>query len=200
MKDMDMKDVDMKDVEELGAFKRSGDQLDVRFERYYPRSIDKVWSALTDPKRLEDWMGVARVEPYVGGRYDLMLDGPHPMTGRILVWEPPRVLEFTWSNADAPDSVVRYELTRQGDGARLIFTHTGMPYASSALMLPGWHVLLALLGSLLDGAIPPRSKQSWREMQTIYVDHYELRGVALDIQPPTNGSTACVSRAPPRPE
>jgi uncharacterized protein YndB with AHSA1/START domain len=44
----------MKDMEELGAFKRRDDHLDVRFERYYPRSIDRVWSALTDPRRLED--------------------------------------------------------------------------------------------------------------------------------------------------
>jgi uncharacterized protein YndB with AHSA1/START domain len=179
----------MKDMDELGAFERRDDRIDVRFERYYPRSIDKVWSALTDPKRLEDWMGVARVEPRVGGRYDLMLDGPHPMAGRILVWEPPQVLEITWSNADAPDSIVRYELSREGDGARLIFTHKGMPYVSSALMLPGWHVFLARLGSLLDGAAPPRSKQSWREMQAIYVDHYKLHGVTLDIQPATGEPT-----------
>jgi uncharacterized protein YndB with AHSA1/START domain len=170
----------MNGMEELGAFERRDDHLDVRFERYYPRSIDRVWSALTEPARLADWMGVARVEPHVGGRYDLMLDGPHPMTGRILVWEPPHVLEFTFCNTHAPDSTVRYELTAEGDGARLIFTHKGVPYASSALMLPGWHAFLARLGSLLDGAVPPQSKQSWREMQAIYVDHYKLRGVMLD--------------------
>lgn len=170
----------MKDMEQLGAFKQHDDQLDVRFERYYPRSIERVWSALTDPVRLGDWMGTALVEPYVGGRYEVMLDGPHPMTGRILVWEPPHVLEFSWSNTHAPDSIVRYELTRDGDGSRLIFLHKGMPYASSALMLPGWHVYFERLGSLLDGTTPPRSKQSWREMQAIYVDHYKLSGVMLD--------------------
>ena len=171
----------METTEALGTFiRRGGDHLDVRFERRYPRSVETVWSALTDPARLADWMGVAHVEPVVGGRFDLMVNGRHPMTGRVLVWEPPHVLEFTWSNADAPDSTVRYELTREGDGTRLIFTHQGMPYASSALMLPGWHNFLARLGSLLDGAAPPQSTPSWREMQTIYVDHYKLRGVKLD--------------------
>ena len=171
----------MKGIEELGAFKRRDDHIDVRFERRYPRPVETVWSALTDPARLADWMGVSHVEPRVGGRFDLMVDGPHPMTGRVLVWEPPQVLEFTWSNADAPDSTVRYELTRDGDGTRLIFTHKGMPYASSALMLPGWHVYLARLGSLLDEAPPTQSKPSWREMQAIYVDRYKLHGVRLDI-------------------
>ena len=139
-----------------------------------------MWSALTDPERLADWMGVARVEPHVGGRFELMLGGPHPMTGRIRVWEPPHVLEVTWRNTHAPDSIVRYELTREGDGARLIFTHRGIPYANSALMLPGWHAFFERLGSLLDGAAPPQAKPSWREMQAIYVDHYKLHGVTLD--------------------
>jgi uncharacterized protein YndB with AHSA1/START domain len=171
----------MSATEELGAFKRRDDHIDVRFERHYPSPVETVWSALTDPARLADWMGVSHVEPFVGGRFDMMLDGPHPMTGRVLVWEPPQVLELTWSNADAPDSTVRYELTREGHGTRLIFMHKGMPYASSALMLPGWHTFFARLGSLLDDAAPAQARPSWREMQAIYVDHYKLQGVRLDI-------------------
>lgn len=169
----------MKGTQDLGAFERRDGRIDVRFERFYPRSVDKVWSALTDPARLADWMGTAYVEPHVGGRYELMLDAPRPMTGHILVWEPPHVLEVSWRNAHAPDSVVRYELSRQEDGARLIFTHKGIPYANSALMLPGWHVFFERLGGVLNeaaGQAPP----SWREMQAIYVEHYKLNDVTLD--------------------
>ena len=164
---------------DLGAFERRDDHIDVRFERRYPRPVETVWSALTDPARLADWMGVSRVEPRVGGRFDMMIDGPHPMTGRVLVWEPPQVLELSWSNMHAPDSVVRYELTRDGAGTLLVFTHKGMPYVNSALMLPGWHAFLARLGSLLDG-VAPQAKPGWRDMQAIYVEHYKLRGVTLD--------------------
>lgn len=166
-------------TEALGAFERHDDHIDVRFVRHYPRSVEKVWNALTDPARLADWMGVSRVEPHVGGRIELMLDGPHPGTGQVLVWDPPKVLEFTWSNTHAPDSTIRYELERQGDGTRLIFTHTGMPYASSALMLPGWHNFLARLAGVVADA-PPRVPASYRDMQAIYVEHYDLRGVILE--------------------
>jgi len=172
--------------ESLGTFERHGDDLDVRFERFYPRPVETVWSALTEPERLKDWMGASRVEPFVGGRIELMIGGVQPMTGRILVWDPPKTLEFTWSNADTQGSVVRYELFRDGGGARMIFTHKGIPYARSGLMLPGWHTFLARLRSLLDGAATPRAAQSWREMQRIYVDHYQLRGVLLDV-PGSNG-------------
>ena len=103
------------------------------------------------------------------------------MVGRILIWEPPHILEFTWSNADAPASVIRYVLTPEADGTRLNFTHQRMPYASSALMLPGWHNFLSRLGnSLRDDEAPRDSDPTWREMQAIYIDHYKLTGVRLD--------------------
>jgi uncharacterized protein YndB with AHSA1/START domain len=167
-------------TEALGTFERHNDDIDVRFERYYPRPVERVWSAITDPERLADWMGACRVEPHVGGRIELMVDGPHPATGRIVVWDPPNVLEFTWSNTHAPNSTIRYELQPQGSGTRLIFTHTGMPYTTSALMLPGWHNFLARLAGVVDGT-PPQVKASYREMQAAYVDHYKLRGVILEI-------------------
>lgn len=164
----------------LGTFEPRGDHIDVRFERHYPRPVETVWSALTEPERLADWMGVSKIEPMLGGRIELMVDGPHPMSGQITEWDPPRVLEFTWSNTHAPDSLVRYELSRAADGGtRLIFTHQGMPYENSALMLPGWHDFLARLGDWLAGE-PPSGDMSYRKMQSAYVEHYKLTGVRLD--------------------
>lgn len=167
-------------MEGLGVFTRRDDHIDVRFERHYPRPVETVWSALTDPARLADWMGASHVEPHVGGRFDMMVDGPHPMTGRVRVWDPPHVLELSWSNTHAPDSVIRYELARDAGGTRLIFTHQGMPYENSALMLPGWHDYLAHLGYVLTGRPPPQGGPSWRKMQAIYIDQYKLHGVNLE--------------------
>ena len=170
----------MAGLEQLGTFERRDDRVNLRFERFYPRAIEKVWSALTDPVRLNDWMGAAHVEPHLGGRYELMLDGPNPMRGRITTWSPPHVLAFTWSNAHAPDASARYELSRRGDGTRLVFTHEGVPHPHSALMLPGWHFFFERLDSLLETAAVRQSKHSWRELQVIYVDHYKFSGLTLD--------------------
>ena len=63
-------------------------------------------------------------------------------------------------------------------GTRLVFTHMGMPHANSALMLPGWHNFLDRLGSALAGVAP--DGRSWRELQGIYVAHYDLRDVTLE--------------------
>ena len=163
----------------LGAVTRHGDQLDVRFERHYPRPVTTVWSALTEPARLADWMGVSEVEPRVGGRFDMMIGGPQPMTGRVRIWEPPAVLEFSWSNADAPESVVRYELTPDEGGTRLVFTQKDILYSHAALMLPGWHTLFARLGKMLAESEAP--EPGWRALQGIYIDHYQLRDVLRDV-------------------
>ena len=170
----------MSDIDMLGRFeKRGDDHIDVRFERHYPRPMETVWRALTEPERLADWMGVSEIEPRVGGRIRMMLDGPHPMHGTVLEWDPPRVLAFSWSNTHAPNSVIRYELYPDDGGTRVSFTHIGMPYATSALMLPGWHDLLQRLGSVVEGRKPAEGA-SFRTMQAAYVEHYRLEGVQMD--------------------
>ncbi|WP_423066437.1 SRPBCC family protein [Devosia sp. CN2-171] len=167
-------------MRDLGTYERHGDHIDVRFERHYPRPPEKVWRALTDPERLADWMGLSHVEPHVGGRFETMLDGIKPMRGEVLVWDPPKALELHWSNEHAPDSTVRYELTPEADGTRLIFTHRHMPHATCALMLPGWHVFFARLGQALEDEEPPDWVTRWRQMQTVYIEHYGLGHLQLD--------------------
>ena len=50
-------------------------------------------------------------------------------------------------------------------------------------MLPGWHVHLERLASLLAGAAQPFGMPRWRELQTTYLDRYKLEGVMLDPPP-----------------
>ena len=105
--------------DDLGVFERRGDHIDVRFERHFPRPVETVWSALTDPTRLSDWMGAAHVEPRVGGRIDLMLGGRHAMTGRILVWDAPHVLDPREDRLQVRQPRLRRRVVRVGDPALL---------------------------------------------------------------------------------
>jgi uncharacterized protein YndB with AHSA1/START domain len=173
-------------MDEFGTFERHGDNVDLRYVRHYSRPIETVWAALTDPTRLADWLGAARVEPRVGGRFELFIERPRPMTGRILTWQPPTLLEFSWDTGDAPETVVRFELSSEGDGTRLILMHNGIGFDWIGLVLPGWHTHLERLASLLSGTSQPMSMPRWRELQAIYLDRYELEGVMID-PPPGHG-------------
>ncbi|HEV2677007.1 MAG TPA: SRPBCC family protein [Aliidongia sp.] len=170
-------------MERLGTIERRGDAVDLRYERHYPRPIETVWAALTDPARLADWVSPALVEPRAGGRYELFTERARPMTGRILTWEPPHLLEYSWDTGDAPESVVRCELTTEGDGTTLVFLHKGVIAKWIALVLPGWHSLLERLQGLLAGQPKPDAMERWRELQAVYIDHYKLEGVIIDPPP-----------------
>jgi uncharacterized protein YndB with AHSA1/START domain len=173
-------------MDELGTYERDGEMADLRYERHLPRPVETVWAALTDPARIGDWLGTALVEPHLGGRYELFIDRPKQVTGRILAWEPPRLLEFSWDTGDGPASTVRCELAPAGDGTRLVFTHRGIGFPWIGLVLPGWHTHLERLVSLTNGVKLADSPERWRALQAIYLDRYKLEGVMLD-PPPGHG-------------
>ena len=109
---------------DLGTFTRRGDVVDLRYERFYPRPIETVWAAFTQEERLADWIGSALVEPHAGGRYELFTGRPRRMTGRILTWQPPHLLEFSWDTGDAPPNRVRVELSAADGGTRMTSVST----------------------------------------------------------------------------
>jgi len=167
-------------TDRLGMIERHGDHIDVRFERLYRRPLESVWKALTEPDRLADWMGESVVEPFVGGRYETMLDGIKPMRGRVRVWEPPTLLEYDWHSDHAPQSIARWELSPVETGTRVIFRHQGIPYANANLMSPGWHVYLDHLGAVLDSVPAGNFETTWRQMQDIYAARYGLEALTRE--------------------
>ena len=67
--------------------------------------------------------------------------------------EPPRLLEFTWTDQGNDLGFVRWELIAEDGGTHLVLTHT-VPESARAFGLPalaGWHSLLDHLAALLDG-------------------------------------------------
>jgi uncharacterized protein YndB with AHSA1/START domain len=175
-------------MDEFGTFDRQADQTTLRFERRYPSPIQTVWAALTTPERLADWLGAGVVEPHAGGRFELFVDRTNAdarMTGRVLQWQPPTLLEFTWKVGPEPESIARWELSEDGPNAtRLVLTHGKMEYKWVGLVLPGWHSLLERLTKTLEtGEATVDSPERWRELQAVYVDHYKLASVMLDPPP-----------------
>jgi len=94
----------------------------------------RVWAALTDSATIASWMDdeSAAIEARPGGECRFF-DGS--TTGHVVKVEAPRLLEYTWRQAEWPsewaDSNVAWRLTPIGtDSTRLELTHSNFPNES----------------------------------------------------------------------
>jgi uncharacterized protein YndB with AHSA1/START domain len=153
----------------------------IAFERRLGHPVEVVWAALTDPEGLAAWLGPGTLEPREGGQVSIRTgpaDRPERqgvMSGRVLTWEPPRVLEHEWVQPGLDISVVRYELEADAGGTILRLTHRRSVAPIATGGRAGWHAYLDRLAAHLDGLPVP----AWSERRAAVQDAYDeapLRG------------------------
>lgn len=161
----------------------------LRFERRYRHGVDRVWRAITEPDELQAWFP-SNVEGArtVGAELRFVDDDQRaaaeavgeptraegPMfTGRVLVFDPPKVFSFTWGG-----EVLRFELHADGDGTRLVFTQLVSHQSVAARNGAGWDACLAELDRLLGE--PVADDAGW---EAVYADY--LRRIGPSLGEPT---------------
>lgn len=135
----------------------------VRIERILPAPIEEVFAAWTDPESMSLWfspIGRAHVEvdPRAHGRFRVVMVGGGiniEHSGEYLVFDPPRLLSFTWrSPYTGPEpSVVTVTLTPEGDATRLLLVHERLPTEQVTPHEGGWGSILDRLAELLGSAV-----------------------------------------------
>jgi uncharacterized protein YndB with AHSA1/START domain len=124
----------------------------LRFERQLAHSPEKVWRALTEASELAHWFpsgihgarekGAALLFVFPG-------DEGSPLNGEMLVYDPPRTLEYSWGG-----DILRFELQPREVDTLLVFKHTFTDESKAAREASGWEVCLDALESRLAGAEP----------------------------------------------
>jgi uncharacterized protein YndB with AHSA1/START domain len=141
----------------------------LRYDRRLRHPVEKVWAALTDPARVEEWLARAEVELAEGGRVRLeWLNGDAVAEGRVTRLEPPHTIEF---DTDIHGRLL-WELQPDGDGTRLTLTVTAeLPDDHLASVRAGWHSHLDFLEEALDGRPvdwPNWPKHVWEKHNAVY--------------------------------
>lgn len=157
-----------------GTLTIHGDVATLTYRRRLPYPIEEVWAAITEPGRRKQWFGETTIEPHVGGTIEMMPAEPPAapsaklLTGRILVWDPPHVFEHEWRQRIVEDSVVRYELSEDGDATLLVLTHRGLSERNARGFAPGTHAFLDRLDAHLAGGQIP----DWSERYELLAPSY----------------------------
>ena len=116
----------------------------LRVERRLPHAPERVWRAVSDPAEMERWfVATVPLGPTEGEEFEA-----YGETGRILVVDPPRRLEWTFGIEH-----YWFELTPDGDAATtLVFVHVFNPdLGPGERHAAGWDVYFHRLDVHLDG-------------------------------------------------
>ena len=134
-----------------------------------------VWAALTDPDQLDAWApfsadrdlgspGAAVLTLFSG-------DGTEAQPATVRRAERPHLLEYTWGT-----DLLRWELSRLGDGTRLTLRHTIADRSLLPMMAAGWHICFDVADLLLAGdpVGPIRGDEAkdfgWPQLRDTYAD------------------------------
>lgn len=136
-----------------------GEYATLAFERRLRHPVHAVWEAITDPDHLAQWyLTKARIDAHAGGTIDFSSTPAQVhVTGKILRWEPPRIFEHEWNaepRKELPQgerSIVRWELTPEGDVTILRFSQRRLTRQTAIIFSGGMVAFLDRLENQLDG-------------------------------------------------
>lgn len=119
---------------------------DLQFELTYPHPPEKVWSALTDPQAIAQWLMNNDFEARVGHRFQFKVEPPpRGWSGvvdcEVLEVERPRRLVYTWCSGKLRTTVC-WNLEPVAGGTRLRLEHSGFRglrgWMISRMLGKGW--------------------------------------------------------------
>lgn len=165
---------------EKGRLEQAGDRWQLHFTRRLPHPPEKVWQALTEPEHLKEWFPTdIEGERKEGAtlRHVFRNDEAPDMSGEMLVYDPPSVLEFTWG-----EDTLRFELQADGDGTVLNLVDVLEDVGKGARDGAGWHVSLDGLEQHMRGA-PTRTQDMhvWRPVHDAYVKSFPPEASTIGV-------------------
>lgn len=163
----------------LGEVARDGERWRLRYVRDLRHPPEKVWRALTESEHLRHWMpadlvgerrtGAALSIPFWPDTVEKYGLTDPPLSGVVVVWDPPRVFVWTWDT-----DRLRFELEATAGGTRLTFTTWLVEGAPSVDLrtAAGWHICLDLLAWRLGGESGSTAEAVPAPFEAIYSEAY----------------------------
>lgn len=138
--------------EKLGTIERGNGCYKVRLERFLAHDQSQVWAMLTDPDRMVEWLAPGRIEQRKGGAAKLnFTDSGIVIDSAVSEFEPPSLLEYSWSSPGEPKRPVRWEIAPDVGGTRLTLTLQIPEDEDIARSCAGWEAHLMMLLAAIEG-------------------------------------------------
>jgi hypothetical protein len=177
----------------LGSLRAVDGKGAVRMEDRLDTDIDNVWSAITDPVRLDRWLGTVEGDLRQGGEYRFHFYASESEgTGRVEACEPSRRLLLTSALGTPNEHVIEVTLAGgrdgdgdgdcgrdgdggggddgDGDGTIVVWEERGVPLEYLVGYGAGVQIHVEDLAAYLAGRERCDARARWRELQAAYED------------------------------
>ncbi len=136
-----------------GHVDHDGDRRTLRLTRSFAAPIEDVWAAVTDPERLERWIGTFRGDPEAGRvMFRMTAEGADAPEEEMEIREcdPPRRLAVT-AHAGEDRWSLELDLAEQDGITTLSFSQPDLDPVAGESIGPGWEFYLDRLVAALTG-------------------------------------------------
>jgi uncharacterized protein YndB with AHSA1/START domain len=157
------------DERTLGTLRSVDGQGVVRLEHRLDAGVDEVWSALTDPRRLAQWLGEVEGDLRAGEEFRArFFASGWEGTGRVEVCEPSQRLLVTTRAPEEPDGVIQVTLSVDGGQTILVVEDRGLPLQQIAAYGAGDQIHVEDLAAHLAGRGRCEARARWQELHPAY--------------------------------
>ena len=148
-------------------------------QRWLPGPAERIWRYLTESDLRRKWLAAGDMPAVAGGAFELVWrndelsrpDDTRPagfpeenrMESRILVFDPPRHLTFSWG-----DGEVSFKLEPKGDRVLLTLVHSGLGPDNRIRVAAGWHTHLDIMVAEAEGVAPGSFWSNWTARTEVY--------------------------------
>lgn len=117
-----------------------------------PHGVAAVWAAITEPAGLAQWLAPGQIDLRPGGavRIEFQLSGA-PIDSRITAFDPPWLLEYSWSSPGDPERPLCWGLEARGPVTRITLALSLADTDDAAKACAGWAAHLEMLAAFLEG-------------------------------------------------
>ena len=159
------------DNEALGTIEHDGNYYVARLMRFVEHDQATVWDMLTNPDRIVEWLAPGSIELKKGGAAKLnFVDSGIVIDSTVTEFDPPRLLEYSWSEPGDPERPIRFE-TAVEDGGTVVTLTVRIPDDEVVeRSCAGWEAHLMMLLAALEGVPIKFPFERFKSSQDAYRD------------------------------
>ncbi|MFC4600807.1 SRPBCC family protein [Cohnella hongkongensis] len=157
-------------MNEYGTLYEVDGRYALKFERVFTQHPERVFRDITNPDYFSQWYPFATGEMELkrGGKIAFDDGEGSAYEGIIIKFEPPLAFAFR-----EYDDLLNIELQLEGEGCRMLFTHTFDDRSMAVMTAAGWHRCLDALRQIVNGH-PVEWKDNSAELREFYKEAFNL--------------------------